>query len=198
LVNPEKIYKLSLRVNEIPEEMRQFKNLQSLDLNQSSWIKKMPESKIQIMAGPVILICTKHFDENTHLKLANMLKNSLSIDDVNETNDSYDVHIKKGKFGDIKLNENSCTFLINIERKEHLDQTQQQNYLQKLQLKNSTGIHLAAMCNQSIDHFLLAKLAIEIQKITGGFIDMNGRICPKGYPIIDKYLQLVYPPDEII
>jgi Leucine-rich repeat (LRR) protein len=43
LVNPEKVYKLSLRVNELPEEMRQFKNLQSLDLNQSSWIKKLPD-----------------------------------------------------------------------------------------------------------------------------------------------------------
>jgi Leucine-rich repeat (LRR) protein len=43
LVNPEKVYKLSLRVNEMPQEMRQFKNLQSLDLNQSSWIKKMPD-----------------------------------------------------------------------------------------------------------------------------------------------------------
>jgi hypothetical protein len=158
----------------------------------------MPENKIQIMAGPVILICTKHVDENTHLKLANMLKNSLSIDGVNETNDSYDVHIKKGKFGDIKLNENSCTFLINIERKKYLDQTQQQDYLQKLQLENSTAIHLSAMCNQPIDHFLLAKLAIEIQKITGGFIDINGRICPKGFPKIDKYLQLIYPSDEII
>jgi Leucine-rich repeat (LRR) protein len=43
LVNPEEVYKLSLRVNEMSEEMRQFKNLQTLDLNQSSWIKKMPD-----------------------------------------------------------------------------------------------------------------------------------------------------------
>lgn len=43
LVNPDEVYKLSLRINEMPEEMRQFKNLQSLDLNASSWIKRLPE-----------------------------------------------------------------------------------------------------------------------------------------------------------
>ncbi len=43
LVNPDEVYKLSLRINEMPEEMRQFKNLQSLDLNASRWIKKLPE-----------------------------------------------------------------------------------------------------------------------------------------------------------
>jgi Leucine-rich repeat (LRR) protein len=43
LVNPDEVYKLSLRINEMPEEMRQFKNLQSLDLNGSGWIKKLPD-----------------------------------------------------------------------------------------------------------------------------------------------------------
>jgi Family of unknown function (DUF6368) len=150
------------------------------------------------MAGPVILIYTKKIDENTQLNLAKMLKNSLSIDEVNDSNDSYDVHFKKGKFAGINLKENSCTFLLNIEEKKYLDQIQQQDIFNKLQLENPTEINLSAMCNQPIDHLLLATLAIEIQKITGGFIDINGRICPQGYPKLSKHLALIYPSDEVI
>ena len=48
LVNPELVYKISFRVvtrgiTVIPPELRLFKNLQSLDLSQCSWIKTLPD-----------------------------------------------------------------------------------------------------------------------------------------------------------
>lgn len=48
----------------------------------------------------------------------------------------------------------------------------------KLMDKPEAFISISAMCNQKEDHHLLAALVLELQKIMGGWINLNGAIVP--------------------
>jgi Family of unknown function (DUF6368) len=58
------------------------------------------------------------------------------------------------------------------------DALQKIDFTQKIKDKPVSFINLSAMCNDAQDHKILANLALEINKIVGGFIDLNGAIIP--------------------
>ncbi len=91
----------------------------------------------------------------------------------------YEFHFKKGKTLGVNLKENSCLFLFDISDEDYeSDDLELQDIAEKLNDKPAAFIGIAAMCKDKIDHYLLAALALEINKIVGGLIDLNGKIVP--------------------
>jgi Leucine-rich repeat (LRR) protein len=88
LVNPDEVYKLSLRINEMPEEMRQFKNLQSLDLNGSGWIKKLPDWIGDFPNLQVLNLCEMSF--------SNLPASIVNLQNLHTLDISFNLDLKSG------------------------------------------------------------------------------------------------------
>jgi Family of unknown function (DUF6368) len=125
------------------------------------------------MAGPVIQLHANHFDK-AHIAAINKLFERHTLLDIDEQ-DKKEFCFKKGKTLGLNLKETSCTFLYHIDCKEENDELEAQ-YLAALKQQPVAFINISAMCNDDSDHYLLAAFAIEINKIVGGYIDLNGQI----------------------
>ncbi len=129
------------------------------------------------MAGPTLQLRAKSFGKSEQQKIKTLL-NRMAHLEVNEA-DKFEFHFKKGKTLGLFLKEASCLFLMEFStKKEALDALQQQDFDAKIKDKPEGFIHISAMCNGATDHQLLANFALEINKIVGGFIDLNGAIIP--------------------
>jgi hypothetical protein len=129
------------------------------------------------MAGPTIQLRAKQFGKSEKEKIKILLKRTtiLSLQEENK----FEFNFKKGKTLGLFLKENSCSFLMGFSTKtdEH-DELQKADFKLKIKDKPIAYINISAMCNGSDDHRLLANFALEINKIVGGFIDLNGSILP--------------------
>lgn len=129
------------------------------------------------MAGPTLRLRAKLLGDSEKQKIK-ILLNRVAHLEVNEA-DNFEFHFKKGKTLGLFLREASCLFLMEFStKKEDLDALQQYDFDTKIKDKPEGFIHVSAMCKDAIDHQLLANFALEINKIVGGFIDLNGAIIP--------------------
>lgn len=129
------------------------------------------------MAGPTLQLRAKSFGKTERHKIA-VLLSRIAIVEVDEEN-KFEFHFKKGKTLGLFLKVNSCLFLMDFSTKlEELDELQKIDFDIKVKDKPEGFINISAMCNDAIDHQLLANFALEINKIIGGFIDLNGAIIP--------------------
>lgn len=129
------------------------------------------------MAGPTIQLRAKSFGKNEKQKIKTLLKRIATVD-LEEEN-KFEFNFKKGKTLGLFLKVNSCLFLMNFFIKpEELDDLQQKDFDSKIKDKPQGFVNISAMCNDLQDHQLLANFALEINKIVGGFIDLNGAIVP--------------------
>jgi Family of unknown function (DUF6368) len=127
------------------------------------------------MAGPVIQLRANHFDK-AHIAAINKLFERHTLLDIDEP-DKKEFCFKKGKTLGLKLDKPSCVFLYNIDYKQDHHETLAKSYT-ALGQNPVAFISLSAMCNDDNDHYLLAAFAIELNKIVGGYIDLNGQIVP--------------------
>jgi Family of unknown function (DUF6368) len=129
------------------------------------------------MAGPVIQLRATKFDKSDEAKMLKMLERIAVID---EKRDNYfDFRFKKGKVLGLNLKENSCPFLLDIStKKEALDALQKADFEAKIKDNPVAFLSISAMCKSKDDHHLLAAFMLELQKILGGYIDLNGSIVP--------------------
>jgi Leucine-rich repeat (LRR) protein len=88
LVNPDEVFKLSLRINEMPEEMRQFKNLQSMDLSGSGWIKKLPDWIGNFPNLQVLNLCEMSF--------SNLPASIVNLQNLHTLDVSFNLDLKSG------------------------------------------------------------------------------------------------------
>jgi hypothetical protein len=129
------------------------------------------------MAGPVIQLRATKFDKSDQAKMLKMLERIAVIDEKREN--YFDFRFKKGKTLGLKLTENSCPFLLDIStKKEVLDELQKADFKAKIKDNPVAFLSVSAMCKSSDDHYLLAAFMLELQKILGGYIDLNGSIVP--------------------
>jgi Family of unknown function (DUF6368) len=129
------------------------------------------------MAGPTIQLRAKFFGNTEKSKIKTLLKRNTIISE--EEGDKFDFNFKKGKTLGLFLKANSCAFLMDFSSKtDDHDELQKKDFTLKIKDKPAVFINISAMCNGSEDHRLLANFALEINKITGGFIDLNGAIIP--------------------
>jgi hypothetical protein len=129
------------------------------------------------MAGPVIQLRATRFDKSDEAKMLKMLERIAVIDEQREN--YFDFRFKKGKTLGLKLTENSCPFLLDIStKKEVLDELQKADFKAKIKDNPVAFLSVSAMCKSSDDHYLLAAFMLELQKILGGYIDLNGSIVP--------------------
>jgi hypothetical protein len=129
------------------------------------------------MAGPTIQLRAKHFGNNEKVKIKILLKRLAILSE--DLVDKFDFNFKKGKTLGLYLKANSCTFLMDFSLKtDEFDELQKVDFDLKIKDKPVAYINISAMCNGHEDHRLLANFALEINKIIGGFIDLNGSIIP--------------------
>jgi hypothetical protein len=129
------------------------------------------------MAGPVIQLRATKFDKTDEAKMLKMLERIAVIDEKREN--YFDFRFKKGKTLGLKLKENSCPFLLDITtKKEELDALQKADFKAKIKDNPVAFLSISAMCKSNDDHYLLAAFMLELQKILGGYIDLNGSIVP--------------------
>jgi hypothetical protein len=129
------------------------------------------------MAGPVIQLRATKYDKSDQAKMLKMLERIAVIDESREN--YYEFRFKKGKTLGLKLKENSCPFLLDIStKKEELDDLQKVDFKAKIKDNPIVFLSISAMCKSDDDHYLLAAVMLEIQKILGGYIDLNGSILP--------------------
>jgi Family of unknown function (DUF6368) len=129
------------------------------------------------MAGPVIQLRATKFDKSDQAKMLKMLERIAVIDEKREN--YFDFRFKKGKTLGLKLKENSCPFLLDIStKKEVLDELQKADFKTKIKDNPIAFLSVSAMCKSNDDHYLLAAFMLELQKILGGYIDLNGSIVP--------------------
>jgi Family of unknown function (DUF6368) len=129
------------------------------------------------MAGPTIQLRASRFEKDDREKMLQMLERNV-IFEVKEA-DKYEFRFKKGKTSGLNLKENSCLFLLNVSNEDYeSDDLESRDIAEKLNDKPVAFIGIAAMCKSVDDHYLLAKAALEINKIVGGLIDLNGKIVP--------------------
>ncbi len=129
------------------------------------------------MAGPTIQLRAKKFGKTEKQKINTLLKRITILDLVEEN--KFEFSFKKGKTLGLFLKANSCLFLMDFStKKEELDALQQQDFCTKIKDNPEAFINISAMCNDAQDHHLLANFALEINKIVGGLIDLNGAIIP--------------------
>jgi hypothetical protein len=129
------------------------------------------------MAGPVIQLRATKYEKSDQAKMLKMLERIAVID---EKRDNYfDFRFKKGKTLGLNLKENSCPFLLDIStKKEALDELQKADFKAKIKDNPVAFLSISAMCKSKDDHYLLAAFMLELQKILGGYIDLNGSIVP--------------------
>ena len=138
---------------------------------------KVKRNYKKYMAGPTLQLRAKSFGKSEQQKIKTLL-NRIAHLEINEA-DKFEFHFKKGKTLGLFLKEVSCLFLMEFStKKEALDALQQQDFDAKIKDKPEGFIHISAMCKDTIDHQLLANFALEINKIVGGLIDLNGAIIP--------------------
>lgn len=129
------------------------------------------------MAGPILQIRATIFGKAEKQKIKTLL-NRTSILEVNEEN-KFEFYFRKGKTLGLFLRECSCLFLIDFStKKEKLDELQKFDFESKIKDNPACFISISAMCNGALDHQLLANFVLELNKIVGGFIDLNGAIIP--------------------
>jgi hypothetical protein len=129
------------------------------------------------MAGPTIKLRAKIFGKAEKHKIKTLLHRVALV--ATESEEAFEFHFRKGKNLGLNLNANSCLFVINfLNEKEELDELQVRDIKTKLKDKPEGFILISAMCNSTQDHSLLANFALELHKIVGGFIDLNGAIIP--------------------
>jgi hypothetical protein len=91
----------------------------------------------------------------------------------------YDFRFKKGKNLGLNLKEDSCPFLLDVStKKEELDELQKVDFKAKIKDNPVAFLSISAMCKSKEDHYLLAAFMLELHKILGGYIDLNGSIVP--------------------
>jgi hypothetical protein len=129
------------------------------------------------MAGPVIQLRATKYEKSDQAKMLKMLERIAVIE---EKRDNYfDFRFKKGKTLGLNLKENSCPFLLDIStKKEALDDLQKVDFESKIKDNPVAFLSVSAMCKSKDDHYLLAAFMLELQKILGGYIDLNGSIVP--------------------
>jgi Family of unknown function (DUF6368) len=129
------------------------------------------------MAGPTLQLRAANFDKSRQAAMQKLL-HQITILEVKDA-DCLEFHFKKGKTLGFNLKENSCLFLLEISDEDaESDNLEKQDIVEKLKDKPKAFIGIAAMCKDKTDHYLLAELALEINKIVGGFIKLNGKIVP--------------------
>jgi Family of unknown function (DUF6368) len=129
------------------------------------------------MAGPTLQLRAKIFGNSEKHKIKKLL-DKISILAINEEN-KFEFHFKKGKNLGLFLKESSCLFLMDFSNKTDAnDELQQHDFDTKIKDNPQGFINISAMCKDIMDHQLLANFALEINKIVGGFIDLNGAIIP--------------------
>jgi hypothetical protein len=129
------------------------------------------------MAGPTLKLRAKTFGKAENQKLKTLLHRIALVE--TETVNSVEFHFKKGKTLGLSLKDISCLFIMNFSNKnEDYDDLQIKDIKTKLKDNPQQYILISAMCNGANDHILLANFALEINKIVGGFIDLNGAIIP--------------------
>jgi hypothetical protein len=129
------------------------------------------------MAGPTLQLRAKSFGKTEKQKIKTLL-HRIALVEV-EGDDNFEFHFKKGKTLGLFLKEPSCLFIMNYSHKTNEDdEVQKQDIDTKLKDNPEQFILISAMCNDIQDHKLLANFALELNKIVGGFIDLNGAIIP--------------------
>jgi hypothetical protein len=129
------------------------------------------------MAGPTLKLRADFFGKAEKHKLKILLHRIALVE--TETENSVEFHFKKGKNLGLFSKETSCLFIMNFsDKNEYSDEIQQQDIKTKLKDNPQQYILISAMCNAAQDHQLLVNFALEINKIVGGFIDLNGAIIP--------------------
>jgi Family of unknown function (DUF6368) len=129
------------------------------------------------MAGPVIQLRATKYEKSDQAKVLKMLERIAVIDEQREG--FYDFRFKKGKTLGLNLKEISCPFLLDIStKKEALDELQKADFKAKIKDNPVAFLSISAMCKSKEDHYLLAAFMLELQKILGGYIDLNGSIVP--------------------
>jgi hypothetical protein len=126
------------------------------------------------MAGPTIQLRATNYAKVEQVKIKTLL-NRIATVNV-ETDTQIEFCLKKGKTLGLNLKENSCTFIIQISHKVEYDALEKESIKRYLNDKPTAFITICSMCNQREDHFLLVALALEINKIVGGYINLNGAI----------------------
>jgi hypothetical protein len=129
------------------------------------------------MAGPVIQLRATKFEKSDQTKMLKMLERIAIIDEKRDN--YYDFRFKKGKTLGLNLKEHSCPFLLDIStKKEQLDDLQKADFKAKIKDNPVAFVGVSAMRNGKEDHRLLAAFMLELQKILGGYIHLNGSIVP--------------------
>lgn len=126
------------------------------------------------MAGPVVKLRATNYGRTEQVKIKTLLKR-IAILDIEEEG-KFEFCFKKGKTLGMNLKNKSCTFLLNINIKETEDESSKADIETKLKDKPAAFLLISAMCNQKEDHYLLVNVALEINKIVGGFINLLGAI----------------------
>jgi Family of unknown function (DUF6368) len=127
------------------------------------------------MAGPTLQLRAKCFGKPEKQKIKTLLTRISNLEEI-ETY-KFEFNFKKGKTLGLFLKENSCLFLMDFSLKtDENDELQKHDFETKIKDKPEGFINISAMCNDALDHQLLANFALEINKIVGGFIDLNGAI----------------------
>jgi Family of unknown function (DUF6368) len=129
------------------------------------------------MAGPVIQLRATKYEKSDKAKMLKMLERIAVMGEQREG--FYDFRFKKGKTLGLNLKEISCPFLLDIStKKEVLDELQKADFKAKIKDNPVAFLSISAMCKSKDDHYLLAAFMLELQKILGGYIDLNGSIVP--------------------
>ena len=146
--------------------------------------------------GPVAIVLLSGFSEERHLQLSNFIKQHTKINE--QKPDFWDVHLSEKTLIGKKEIKNLRPFLITFQMQnadlEDLDYS-------IIGFKHSFQLELAAMCNDKIDHQLLAELCIVFAKMFDGLINLNGAITPpqnevknklKNYPYVSAEEAIAY------
>jgi hypothetical protein len=129
------------------------------------------------MAGPTLQLRAKQFEKSEKQKIKTLLNRISNLEEIEEN--KFEFNFKKGKTLGLFLKENSCLFLMDFSLKtDENDELQKHDFETKIKDKPEGFINISAMCNDALDHQLLANFALEINKIVGGFIDLNGAVIP--------------------
>jgi Family of unknown function (DUF6368) len=126
------------------------------------------------MAGPIVQLRATNYGRAEQVKIKTLLSRIAIMYEEKES--EFEFCFKKGKTLGLNLKEKSCTFLMYINDSEEYEEDEKENVKLKLKDNPTQFISIYAMCNQKEDHFLLAALALEINKIVGGYINLKGAI----------------------
>jgi Family of unknown function (DUF6368) len=126
------------------------------------------------MAGPIVQLRATNYGRAEQVKIKTLLSRIAIMYEEKES--EFEFCFKKGKTLGLNLKDNSCTFLMHVNNKEEYYEDEKENIKLKLKDNPTQFISIYAMCNQKEDHFLLAALALEINKIVGGYINLKGAI----------------------